>query len=100
MLYWEFLKTGYWRELSRSILEQSDYICGWCHGDADQVHHTSYKKPNRSDAPDWVPEGWAPDDALVPLCTRCHKLAHSDMGLKDPKWDKIERHLREKKYWG
>jgi hypothetical protein len=74
MPYADFLKTDYWREVRRFVLERSGYRCEvcrrhWPEGSrrAVDVHHMTYEHRGS--------EYWHQEDLAV-LCTKCHEMHH------------------------
>lgn len=77
--YKEFLRTDYWRETRRQVLQDRGYRCEVCRktygpGTAREVdvHHMTYGHRGE--------EFWAQEDLAV-LCKKCHEEHH--MGLID-----------------
>ncbi len=79
MPYKHFLKTGYWRYVSREVknkVKDSDgrrtfYLCEGCNAVSEKVmnvHHTTYENHGYE-----ATKGF---DDLVCLCRDCHRMAH------------------------
>ena len=73
--YTEDLKDARWREKRERILRRDGHECVWCGAkERLQVHHKYYNKyPDGSRVKAWD----YPDDALIVLCSDCHKMYHS-----------------------
>lgn len=73
--YSELLTSPEWIEKRNIILDRDNHKCQYCGKTHDlQVHHKYYSKyPNNKLVDPWN----YPDDALITLCSKCHKWIHS-----------------------
>ncbi len=78
MDYFEYINSPLWAERKRQYYEDHKKQCRACGGYRDiQLHHIFYTK--------W---GQEPDNALVPLCTKCHTELHE---WRSPKGNLIKQ---------
>lgn len=70
MNYKEALKTEQWYEKREEILKRDHYMCFRCERTASHVHHRYYLS---IETMPWE----YPDDALLSLCSNCHKREHN-----------------------
>ena len=73
--YSELLTLPEWIEKRNIILDRDNHKCQYCGKTHDlQVHHKYYSKyPNNKLVDPWN----YPNDALITLCSKCHKWIHS-----------------------
>lgn len=65
--YSEFLKTDFWKSLSRQCLQRDKFRCRECFGKTHlQAHHKFYR-------PNWFDTEL---DDLITLCVGCHRREH------------------------
>ena len=80
--YEAFLRTPFWKALSRACIERDLFRCTKCSfGKLLQAHHVTY------------PADWNQTtlEHLVTLCGRCHRQAH---GIPEPPRKKREKRKR------
>lgn len=66
MLYQDYMDSRAWAQRKIVYWQAHDRRCRRCANDvAVQLHHLSYERMGRE-----------PDEDLMPLCQRCHSLAH------------------------
>jgi len=74
----EYIKTAQWKKRRKKKLEQQDYTCELCGGNANQCHHTHY---------DYL----ASDNeklehkSLIAVCSECHKRKEGEYESKKHK---------------
>jgi 5-methylcytosine-specific restriction endonuclease McrA len=75
MSYKDFLKTPYWRAISRYVIYNAGFKCQLCGSKTKlSVHHSSYKRHG------YEHKYWKED--LIVLCDNCHKKYHNILEQK------------------
>lgn len=106
----QYIKSPYWNKFSKKILDCADVECAMCgrkkwsiykvntkkHKVGDKkrlivlnLHHTSYKELGTG------------NDHVIPLCRRCHQLAHEieRAARTDAFWSSIYTKMLEETNW-
>lgn len=109
----EYMKSGYWKKLSKEILDDPDVKCGICgrskwakykvntskHKKGDkrklltlQCHHTDYSHMG-------IPELEKKD--ILPICVNDHKIMHMihDLAKKYFIWEQVYELLKKHTAW-
>lgn len=82
--YAEFLKTDYWKKVSRLVKERAKWRCQGCNSSLDlQAHHRTYE---------FLGDDMHHLDELIALCARCHSAIHvKDESAEQKKTSRAER---------
>jgi len=66
-----FYKSRQWKSLRKRFLEHHFYVCKYCEGEANTVHHVVEISEDMSKALEW--------DNLECVCPPCHNSIHDRM---------------------
>lgn len=73
--YEELLKDERWLKRRKEIMDKKGYVCSMCNSKIGLVvHHLYYQKTKGGN---WKKPWDYPDDALIVLCSKCHKEIHN-----------------------
>lgn len=81
--YEDYLKTDYWKEVSRLVKKRAGFKCQMCNSPHDlAAHHRTYE--HRGSEMDHL-------DDLICLCRRCHAIFHGKEEAERPKKTKRQK---------
>lgn len=75
--YLEHIRSPLWAAVKHASTAASGGLCAFCGALAKQTHHVRYPKKFAADGP----------HNTVPVCARCHEVAHGGMTMKIVKID-------------
>ncbi len=106
----EYVKSPYWRNFSKKILDNPEVECEMCHRKKWSIYKRNTKKHKKGDKKrlivlnlhhiDYKNLGVG-EDNVIPLCRRCHSLSHDveRAGRADTFWGKVYDFLRNNSNW-
>jgi hypothetical protein len=69
--YSKYLKSPKWKRVRKRVLEEANYTCSICGGQARQVHHRRYPRGHKNG--EFKRENF---DYLTAICRKCHMKLH------------------------
>lgn len=106
----EYIKSPYWKRFSKKILDDPEVECTMCHRKKWSIYKRATKKHKVGDKKrlivlnlhhtDYDNLGVG-EDHVIPLCRRCHQLAHDieRAARTDEMWQPLYEELKENSAW-